>query len=85
MLALLLFLLTLNEPYRNYCCYECHFSGKLTGMTENCITVAILDRFKEPKLLIQKIIENINVAVIPSTDEDMLRFVVQHLTPVVKK
>jgi len=48
--------------------------GKLTGMTENCITVAIPDRLKEPKLLIQKIIENVNVAVIPSTDEDLFRF-----------
>ena len=42
-------------------------------MTENCVSVKIPDRFAEPKQLVQKIAENVNVAVIPSTEDNVLR------------
>lgn len=44
-------------------------------MNENCVTLEIPDRLKEQKSLVQEIIQNINVAVIPSTEEGVLRLV----------
>ena len=42
-------------------------------MTENSVSIEIPDRLLEGRLLVGEMAKNINVAVIPSTDEDIFR------------
>ncbi|XP_065060461.1 AP-3 complex subunit beta-1-like [Rhopilema esculentum] len=48
--------------------------AKLTGMTESCISTVVADGLKDAKALISKITQNINTALVPSTEDLVYRF-----------